>query len=360
MARKALRRPNGSGQIIRLGGTRRRPYAVRVSDGFSEENGKPKVKYISYHATYTEAEAALVAYRNNPVEKPDITLEQLYKEWSAIKFRNLSRQTIANYEAAWKHLGKLGSMKVTAIRTGQLQLIIDTATYTPPYKKGEKKPEEKPLGRSSLEKIKALSTLLFDYAMQNDIVDKNYASFLTLPRATKTGKASFSDTEVAKLEKAAQDGILWADAVVAMIYTGFRIEEFLTLTKFSVDLKAGTITGGLKTDAGRNRVVPIHPKIRGFVERWLTTGGETLICENGKRLSQKKFREICYYPALDAAGVRRLTPHATRHTFASRLAAAGVDPVRIQKLMGHSDYSVTANTYTHVDVDGLASAVNAL
>lgn len=359
-ARKTVRRPNGSGQIIRLGGTRSRPFAVRVSSGYDERTGKPTVRYISYHANYVEAEAALVAYRNNPVAKPDMTLKQLYEEWSAVKYRNLSYQTVANYEAAWKHLGRLGSMAVSIIRTGQLQLIIDTATYIPPYKKGEKKPEEKPLGRSSLEKIKALATLLFDYAVQNDIVDKNYAAFLTLPKANRTEKEAFSDMEVAQIEKAAQSGVKWADAVLTMICTGFRIEEFLTLTPFSVDLNAGTLTGGLKTDAGRNRVVPIHPKIRASVERWVSMGGETLICEGGKRISQKRFREKCYYPALEAAGVRRLTPHATRHTFASRLAAAGIDPVNIQKLIGHANYSVTANTYTHVDVATLSKAIGVL
>ncbi len=360
-ARKAIRRPNGAGQIVRLGGNRRRPFAVRVSDGYDENTGKPRVKYISYHATYIEAEAALVAYRNDPVAKPDMTIQQLYNEWSAVKFKTLSPQTVANYEAAWKYLGRLGPMAVSIIRTGQIQLIIDTATYTPPYKKGTKKPEDKPLSRSSLEKIKALSTLLFDYALQNDIVTKNYATFLTLPKVHKEEKQAFSDMEVALIEKAAQSGVKWADAVLAMVYTGFRIEEFLTLTNFSVNLQDGTITGGLKTEAGRNRVVPIHPKIRPYIEAWMARNGDALVCgEGGKRLKQKYFREQCYYPALEAAGVRKLTPHATRHTFASRLAAAGVDPVKIQKLMGHADYSVTANTYTHVDVGGLFDAVGAL
>lgn len=356
-----MRRPNGTGQIIKLGGDRRRPFAVRVSDGFNEDTGKPKVKYIGYYASYPEAEAALVLYRNDPVSKPDMTLQQLYNEWSAIKYKTISHQTKANYEAAWKHLGKLGPVAVSTIRTGQMQLVIDTATYTPPYKKGEKKPEAKALGRSSLEKIKALATLLFDYAMQNDITSKNYAAFLTLPKAHREEKQAFSDMEVAAIEKAAEAGVAWADAVLVMIYTGFRIEEFLTLTRFSVDLQAGTITGGLKTEAGRGRIVPLHPKVRPYIAAWVSRNGDALICgENGKRLSQRQFREKCYYPALEAAGVRRLTPHATRHTFASRMAAAGVEPVKIQKLMGHADYAVTANTYTHIDISGLSIAIEAI
>ncbi|MEG2001362.1 MAG: site-specific integrase [Evtepia sp.] len=358
-----MRRTNGTGQIIKLSGKRRRPFAIRFNGGNDPQTGKVILKYISYHETYQEAEIALVDYWRDPkkIEKASITLQTIFDEWSTIKYKNLDHATKNNYDSAWNYLSKLSHCKVKDIRTGQLQEIIDTATYRPPSKKGEPLKDERPLGRSGLEKIKAVATMLFDYAVQNDIIDRNYAKYIQLPRTQKIEKECFSEPEVLAIEKAAAQGVPFADVVLVMCYTGFRIEELLTLTPFSYDTKLHTLTGGLKTDAGRDRVVPVGDKILPIIDRWLKKGGSVIFCrENGTRYAQGTFRKTCYYSALEAAGVRRLTPHATRHTFASRLATAGVDSVTIQKLMGHADYAVTANTYTHVDVATLKTAVNQL
>ena len=41
-------------------------------------------------------------------------------------------------------------------------------------------------------------------------------------------------------------------------------------------------------------------------------------------------------------------PHVCRHTFCSNMAKSGMNPKSLQYIMGHSDISVTLNTYTHV------------
>ena len=125
-------------------------------------------------------------------------------------------------------------------------------------------------------------------------------------------------------------------------------------------MDAGFITAGIKTDAGKNRVIPIHQKIYKFVKHWHDKQGERLICLNGKAISTKRYREEFYYPALEKAGVRRLTPHKCRHTFCTMLAEAGADTLAIKNLAGHSDYGFTANTYTHPEIDSLRSAINKL
>ena len=43
-----------------------------------------------------------------------------------------------------------------------------------------------------------------------------------------------------------------------------------------------------------------------------------------------------------------ITPHMCRHTFCSNMAKSGMNPKMLQYIMGHSDISVTMNTYTHV------------
>lgn len=87
-------------------------------------------------------------------------------------------------------------------------------------------------------------------------------------------------------------------------------------------------------------------------------GGETIICnEKGKPYKPDGFRRRFYFPALKEIGIRRLTPHATRHTFATRLSAAGARAEDIQALAGHEDYEMTANTYIHQDIATLRRAI---
>lgn len=353
-----MKMPNGSGSVYKLSDTkRRRPWVASVSAGFNSK-GRQIRQIIGYYATQPEARTALSEFQKHPTAKIDITLGALYKEWFDGHCRDLSRSTTQGYEAAWKYLRAINAMKVKDIRTGQVQKVIDEARQIRKDDKGNVTEHE--LSHSSLSKIRLLAGLLLDYAKKNDIVTTNYVEFVKLPRHEEGTRDAFTELEVAKVEKAAP-ALRGAEAVLVMCYTGFRVDEFLSLTTFSYNPTACTLTGGNKTQAGKNRVVPVHPKIKSIIEAWAKGQGEALFCwPDGRRYSTGYFRKNIFYPTLEALGIRKLEPHCTRHTFASMLHSAGVSTVDIQKLMGHSNYSVTADVYTHVDLDGLKRAVNRL
>lgn len=344
--RKKLKRANGQGTVYKLPGRRRRPWIARVTIGWTMVGDKPKQLYqtIGYFERESDAVQALLRYQLKPVSpKADITLQELYEEWAASKFTRISKSTIDTYKAAWKYFEQYKDVKFRELRTGQLQKIID---------------DNKDKSLSTLTKIKALGTSLYNYAIANDIVDKNYMQFVELPEAEKKEKKIFTDLEIKtmfdKVEK-----IPYLDTVLIMIYTGMRISEMLGLTKFDVDLKNRIIIGGIKTEAGKNRIIPIHRKIYPFIERWYNKNGERLICyEDGRAMTPDHYRRSRYYPALEAAGIRKLNPHACRHTFASLMAKAGADTLAIQRIIGHSDYAFTANTYTHTDIEELHKEIN--
>ena len=186
-------------------------------------------------------------------------------------------------------------------------------------------------------------------------MNKNYASFITLPKTIKIKKDCFTELELSKIEKAA---VPYADVILMMCYTGFRVSEFLELTPFSYSRENNALTGGKKTEAGKNRVVPVHPKIERILLGWLARGGQTIVTDdNGDPMTAEQFRQKYYYPALTTMGIRRLTPHATRHTFATRLSAGGARMEDIQALAGHEKYDETANTYIHQNIDTLRTAI---
>lgn len=370
---KSYKRENGCGSVYKRADIRSRPW-VAVSPAryvADPETGKLKTvrETIGSYRTARDAKDALEEFRRNPTTKLNITFSMLYKEWSAVAYRNISKQTQDNYTAAYAKFTSLYNEKFRELRTAQYQEVIDY--YAAPHPAIDQQGRPKPgtngehltapgLSVSSLSKMKFLLTQLYDYALQNDIVNKNYASFLVLPKAEKTEKDCFNDLELNKIEKAV--GVVpYADCILLMCYTGFRITEFLELRPLSYDPNERILTGGKKTDAGKNRVVPVHPKVQGILDEWLGKGGEAIICNTqGKAFRAEYFRRRCYYPALEAIGVRRLTPHATRHTFATRLSAAGARPEDIQALAGHEDYEITANTYIHQNVETLRKAIEML
>lgn len=367
---KTVKRENGCGSVYKRGDVKSRPWLAVAPTRYITDPETGKVKAIREHlgtfATAQEAKDALEEFRRNPTTKVNITFSEVYSEWSAIAFRNISKQTQDNYTAAYAKFASLYREKFRELRTGQYQAVIDY--YSAPFPAVGKGGTPKrgtngepvmssPLSSSSLSKMKILLTQLYDYALQNDIVHKNYASFITLPKQEKTVKDCFSELEVKKIEQAVGT-VPYADCILLMCYTGFRIAEFLELRPENYNSKNKTLTGGKKTDAGRNRIVPVHRKVQGILDARLAMKGETIICnEQGKAYRTEYFRRQCYYPALDTIGVRRLTPHATRHTFATRLSAAGARTEDIQALAGHEDYEMTANTYIHQDVETLRRAI---
>lgn len=339
-----MKLPNGYGSVYKLSGNRRRPWIARKTTGWSDE-GKQVYYTIGYFETRAKAMAALAEYNKNPIgERGDITLKEIYGEWSKDRYPKLSPKTVQSYEAAWNHLSKLKDEKIKDIKTSHIQSIINNMSNSG-------------LSRSSCHKVKVLAGLIYKYALADDIVDKNYAEMITLPAQRKKEQEIFTDLEIKKLEDSVNK-VEWVDVILIFIYTGMRISELFELTKFNVDIKNMVITGGIKTDAGRNRMIPIHPKIQRHIRKWYATSGSYLISNSkGNKMNVGNFRNRMYYPALEKAGVRKLSPHKARHTFASMLNKAGANKVYIQKLIGHANYAITANTYTHSDVEELRKAI---
>jgi integrase/recombinase XerD len=77
-------------------------------------------------------------------------------------------------------------------------------------------------------------------------------------------------------------------------------------------------------------------------------------------MTADRYRKLIYYPALDRLKIKHRPPHTCRHTFATLLARAGVDILSIQRILGHSTYAFTADTYTHPDITQLKKAINKL
>lgn len=126
-------------------------------------------------------------------------------------------------------------------------------------------------------------------------------------------------------------------------YTAARRTSIEDLTKFQVDLAAGTITlqppGGRVTKK-RRPTVPIHPEIRSTVERLMQTPGEYLFGSDDSRNFYFRFVEVCKKVGLEGH------PHMLRHSRASHLLQDGVDIWKVARLLGDTVATVE-RVYAH-------------
>lgn len=325
--RKALKRANGMGTVYKLQGRRKRPWVA----------AKKKV-VIGYYETKTDALEALARLAGRDLtERYNMTFSEVYTEWKEEHFKSLSKSGKDSYENSYKAFSDLFNKKFRELRTSDFQAVIDA---------NEKKPE-------AIKKYRQLINQMSKWAIREEIITTNFVQFVHLIPGQKKEKEVFSDEDIKKLEN---DGSESARVALMLIYTGMRIGEL-----FSLPLKDyhGTyVIGGSKTEAGRNRVIPIRPEGRQHFEYFSQhADGDLLISGYTGQKVPSNYRNRDFYPMLDRLGIERKTPHAARHTFTSWAVKNGIPPEILQKILGHADYSTTANVYTHVDIETLVDAV---
>lgn len=340
-----MKRANGTGSIVRLKGNRRRPYAVKVSG--RDRDGYVVQRVLSYHATAREAQAALEEYNRRAAagQAPRVdmmawTVGQVYEAWSARAYGKLGRASVASHRAAWGRVRRYEAETFRRVTLDMWQAVLDDD-------------ERRGLSQSSIHNDAALIRALCSYAMERDIIGKDYSAYLDIPTvAAKYHKGAFDDLQLARLEQLAAQDHPGAGSALIMCYTGFRVSELLSLGPFSYHPEAGGyLTGGVKTEAGRDRVVPVHPKIARYVQAWVAAY---------PHLSPQRYRAALFAPLAQALGVPEATPHWCRHTFATRLHAAGVDELTIKQLLGHSIKGDVTAGYIHPGVEALARELRKL
>lgn len=326
--RKALKRANGTGTAYKLQGRRRRPWAAA-------KNGT----IIGYYETKTAALDALNRLAGRTLdERYNMTFADVFEAWKAEHYQEITGAGRASYNRAYDVFSPIHRKKFRDLRTADFQAVLD------PYMKQS---------HSTISKHKQLITQMSAWAMREELITTNFAKFVRLPENVKKEKEIFSDDDIEKLEA---DDSEAAKIVLMLIYTGMRIGELFYLPL--EDYHGSYVVGGEKTTAGRNRVIPIRLEGREYFQYFaLRADGPLLLSGYTGQKIPNNFRKRDYYPLLDRLGIERKTPHATRHTYASRARRAGVPPEILQKILGHADYSTTANIYVHTDIEELLAAV---
>lgn len=339
-----MKNPNGYGGIIYLGKNRRKPYGVRITQGYKRD-GTAIRKYIGYYETRREAMIALSEYNLNPQAIRKIpTLQDLYEIFMQNIRDKKSPKTVRMYATTYKHLERYAKSKITDIKKTHIQSIINDLVSQ---------------GRSHslCNKVKILMSQIYQLAIDDDYINKNYAKNITLPEPDKIDKTIFTIDEIKKMfDNLDKDFNLSLPLI--LIYTCMRPSELLSVRKFDVHLDKNYLVGGSKTKAGKDRIIPINKKIKPLIEKWMDSKSEFLISKDNQRISYDYFNKFIYTKALESIDVRRLTPHKCRKTGISLLKNAGVANDYITRIAGHSDYNITDKYYVNLDISTLVDEVN--
>lgn len=326
--RKKRRRPKGSGSVYKLKDNRARPY-VALS---------PKREVIGTYATPGEAVKVLDAYnaQYTPAERLKCTFAGAYEKWKSLpKFSKLSRDMVLGYELAYKRAAPLYDRQMRELKTEDYQQIIDQMV-------------ERGLSRSSCEKQRTLFSQLCEWAMAQDIVNKNYALLLQLPAASGKAERTLTAEEIERISSYQNDPKFGQTAQIAMVllYTGMRIDELLSVRCDDVYLKEHYLRGGEKTEAGKNRIIPILDPVYPIIAFWmLNSGCEWLIpSKTGTKLDKhniaSRFRTL-----MKVCKIEDVHPHTLRHTASSKMVECGLEKTAVQAILGHKNFSTTANKY---------------
>lgn len=351
---KPTKLPNGYGCIYKLSGKRRKPYAVRKTDKWiiDPSTGRAKQTYINigYYSSREEAMMALANYNENPydIKTDSITFSEVYEKWSEGYFPTLSSpSSIRTIKAAYSYCNGLYDMRMKDIKTSHLEGAILNAN----------------VGDSTKGRMKSLFNMLYKYSISHDIVEKDYASVMfangnPIKRERTKDPVPFSVEELSVLWDI-KDSIPFVDMILIGIYSGWRPQELSILKVADIDIKAGTMKGGLKTDAGKNRTIPIHSLIKPLIENRIqeATALHSEYLFNDVNGQQGTYMTYDKYRGRFQKVMNRLKmnhhPHETRHTFITKAKACNMDEYILKLIVGHAIEDITEKVYTHRTIEQL-------
>jgi len=331
------------------------------------QNSHPNVHHADYKRLITKTSKD----RNNDMTVLELALKYIATKTNSRPTTRMGYQTVINTLKS----DSFGKELICNIRISEAKLWFIK------LQKGGKR-------YSSIHAIKGVLKPAFQLAVDDDCIQKNPFSFdlssvIANDSKTREGLNSKDEKRFLEFIKADPHFCRYYEGIYILFKTGLRISEFCGLTFKDVDFKkhciridhqinkrgkSGYYIDSPKTENGI-RVIPMTPDVEAcfktIISRRAAPNKEPQV--DGKKgfLFLDKSGNITYslhwehyfqrilkkYNSTHRKKLPSITPHICRHTYCSNMAKSGMNPKTLQYLMGHSDISVTLNTYTHINYE---------
>lgn len=306
----------------------------------------------------------------------NLTVLELVEKYLSLKV-NVRHNTQANYNFV---VGILKKEAFGSLRIDKVKLSDAKAWLIKLQKDGR--------GYSTIHSVRGVVRPAFEMAVQDDLIRKNPFGFelaTVVVNDSVTREAITRAQERAFLKFIQEDNCYrkYYDGIYILFNTGLRISEFCGLTISDIDFQNKRIRvdhqlqrkrdmeyiiENTKTKSGE-RYVPMSQQVAECFRRVIANRkppkqepiidgytGFLFLDKNGMPMValhwKHYFKHILNkYNSIYKVQLPKITPHVCRHTFCSNMAKSGMSPKTLQYIMGHSDISVTLNTYTHLTFD---------
>ena len=334
--RKHHKRSNGTGSISKLSGNRSRPWLAR-------KNGVSNGTY----PTRAEAQKSLERLTDVSVnDKYNLTFGDVYERWKLEHARQINEKTMRDYEWAYSTCPQLHDMKIRKILRSDYQAAIIALEVS-----GKSK--------STCQKLRVLLGMLARWAMEEGITLNNPAEALNTTAKQKSKREIFLEAEIEAIKKSKLHA---KDIALILISCGCRPGELFKVPL--ADCFDDHFIGGSKTEAGRDRVIPIGPDglaaYRKMRDRAIREGGTLLVDGyEGQNKIAANFAKREWRDLMLEIGRPGVVPYSCRHTFITRAIRSGVDLPVLEAIVGHVDRETT-KIYTHLQAADLVEAVQGM
>ena len=331
-----------------------------------EYNNKPYNLYLDSNkynkiAKFTKLPSKIILNNNNIqiIDKSNYTFKQVYEEYSNLYFptkEEIAHEKLTHQKAkgklstdvmyirmsAFKKSQKLHDIPYQNLRPIDFSQIINCEGKSP----------------KMAQRLRNLYIELDNYAEQKDIISKSYAKFIKKVEISyeRRNRNVFTNEEINLIWNS--NDCLIKDILLILLYTGMRIEELLFLYTCNIHLQDDYIIGGLKTNNGKNRIIPLHHSIKPIIKKYYNKNNEFLFMYGTDRLTYpaylKSFKE--YAEKLNLPH----TTHETRHTVESELDRRNANQVTKNLIMGHKNKGTGEDVYTHKSIQELKETIELL
>lgn len=302
---------------------------------------------------------------------PDITQDMTLAQWIPLWLESYKQGTIKDKSYHQLELlarlipDDLKAMPLSGILPLHLQAFYNQFGQT--------------ASKSYMDKMRVMVNALFRDAVDNDLCSRDPTTHLKAPRIVEAPRQSYTAEEVKAILYYAMscDHSRIAIAVMTLLLTGLRRGELLGLKWSDMRNNMLTVNRAVFVDCNGKamveehraktvaslRPVPLIPELAYYISTLPKYGEFIFSTKTGGIWHPRNFSRDHdrFFDRLREAEpwVRRLSPHACRHTFATLSLFSGSDIRVVQSLLGHTDIKTTSR-YTHPDTGSMIHAMEGL